>query len=262
MTRVRVELDAPAGLLPLSAGTYVIGRSETCDVVIESGRASREHARLVVTDTGATLEDLGSANGTFVNGERLSQPRELAHQDFIVIGDVAIDIMITPATEDAPDPQRPSVVMRAGRGEHQTSSTSNVAVHEVLEGLSNTQLAAGDVTQAERTLSGWLARTLTAALADKGRDRAAEAAALRCSVRLAVATLAAPWVDYVVSLAAATRQPIGASEATSLGPAIERVGVARSALDGYLKVLNALGAEAPPTALAAAERWSSRAVDR
>ncbi len=59
-----------AGLLiPLRRGTYIIGRS-TADIVIPDPNLSRAHARLVVTETAITIEDLGSANGTEVDGER------------------------------------------------------------------------------------------------------------------------------------------------------------------------------------------------
>ncbi len=260
MARVRVELDAPAGLLPLSPGAYVIGRAETCDVVVESGRASREHARLVVTEAGATLEDLSSANGTFVNGDRLESPRELANKDFIVIGDVAIDVMMTPSEETVPDPERPSVVMRTGKGVPQHISTSNVLVHDVLEGLANTQLAAGDVSQAERTLEGWLTRLRSNVDANQRRDLAGEDAAVRCSIKLAAATSSARWVDYAVGLCAAIGRPFNGDEAAILGPAIERAGVADTALEAYAQMLTEATADAVARALV--QRWAGRAVRR
>jgi ABC transport system ATP-binding/permease protein len=56
---------------PLEPGQYVIGRADTCDIPLRISKASRLHARLEVSDLGCTLEDLGSSNGTFYQGNRL-----------------------------------------------------------------------------------------------------------------------------------------------------------------------------------------------
>lgn len=66
-----VDSGAAAGtVVPLRRGTYTIGRSGT-RIVIPDPELSREHARLVVTDTRIMLVDLDSANGTYVDGERI-----------------------------------------------------------------------------------------------------------------------------------------------------------------------------------------------
>lgn len=57
-------------VVPLRRGSYSIGRSNT-EIVIPDADLSRAHARLVVTDTAITIEDLDSANGTEVNGDRV-----------------------------------------------------------------------------------------------------------------------------------------------------------------------------------------------
>ncbi|MEV8039077.1 FtsK/SpoIIIE domain-containing protein [Arthrobacter sp. NPDC080082] len=59
-------------LLPLRRGSYRLGRSGV-DLVIPDPGLSREHARLEITPASATLEDLGSANGTWVDGRRISK---------------------------------------------------------------------------------------------------------------------------------------------------------------------------------------------
>src|SRR5204862_5496335 len=70
--------------LPL--GESVLGRTPGCGVWIDSSGISRRHARVVVTDFGATLEDLGSKNGTYVGGRRIEGPVALANGDEICLG--------------------------------------------------------------------------------------------------------------------------------------------------------------------------------
>ncbi|MEE9096567.1 FtsK/SpoIIIE domain-containing protein [Pseudarthrobacter phenanthrenivorans] len=66
-----VDTGAAAGTsVPLRRGSYTIGRSGT-SIAIPDPELSREHARLVVGETDIVLIDLESANGTFVNGERI-----------------------------------------------------------------------------------------------------------------------------------------------------------------------------------------------
>jgi len=50
----------------------VLGRQAECDVLLTEGHTSRRHARLVQAEDGYWLEDLGSSNGTFINGNRIS----------------------------------------------------------------------------------------------------------------------------------------------------------------------------------------------
>lgn len=62
-----------------------IGRDAACDIVIDDLRVSRNHAQLIASTGGHDLLDLGSHNGTFVNGERISRVT-LSDQDVVSIG--------------------------------------------------------------------------------------------------------------------------------------------------------------------------------
>jgi pSer/pThr/pTyr-binding forkhead associated (FHA) protein len=73
-----------------AAGDVVIGRSSECQWAIPSSGVSRKHARVSRQGTDVTIEDLGSSNGTFVNGERLGAPRVLRDQDLVRLGSVEI----------------------------------------------------------------------------------------------------------------------------------------------------------------------------
>ncbi len=63
----------------------VIGRHPGCDVVVVEGTISRQHARVIHRSEGCFVEDLGSANGTFLNGRRVRRPTLLHDRDRIQI---------------------------------------------------------------------------------------------------------------------------------------------------------------------------------
>ena len=71
-------------------GENVIGRDEAATLWIDDSLVSRRHARILVDPTEAMLEDLGSKNGTLLNGQRIHSPAKLADQDLITIGPASI----------------------------------------------------------------------------------------------------------------------------------------------------------------------------
>lgn len=64
-------------------GDTIVGRSKNADLRIEEGYVSRRHARLWIESGGLMVEDLGSANGTFVNGAKVRAPTRLAPGDCV-----------------------------------------------------------------------------------------------------------------------------------------------------------------------------------
>ncbi len=72
--------------IELSDGEYSIGRSRDCDIPVSDDLVSRKHALLLVRNGRASIRDMGSRNGTFLNGNRISMERELTHLDQITVG--------------------------------------------------------------------------------------------------------------------------------------------------------------------------------
>ncbi len=68
-------------------GSYVIGRLDECDIVLPSSSVSRKHARIFIENDRCYIEDLGSANGVVVDGQRVIQRRDLGTASQIRIGD-------------------------------------------------------------------------------------------------------------------------------------------------------------------------------
>lgn len=76
-------LNTTSGNRILVAGSMVIGRSADCDLQVQEGLLSRRHAQVHVQPDGVWIEDLKSANGTFVNGARIQEKTRLAAGDRI-----------------------------------------------------------------------------------------------------------------------------------------------------------------------------------
>jgi DNA-binding winged helix-turn-helix (wHTH) protein len=70
----------------LAAGENVIGRDPRCAVWVDVSGVSRRHARIDVSPASVTIEDLGSSNGTFIAGRKVSAPRPLRDRDEIDLG--------------------------------------------------------------------------------------------------------------------------------------------------------------------------------
>lgn len=70
----------------LPRGTHLLGRDESAVLRIDSPWVSRRHAAITVDVSGASIVDLGSRNGTFVNGRRLEAASPLAHGDEVRLG--------------------------------------------------------------------------------------------------------------------------------------------------------------------------------
>lgn len=75
------------------AGPIVIGRTPGADIVIADDFISSQHARIVPSGDGALLEDLGSTNGTVLNGSRISSASLLDEGDEIELGTVTLKVV-------------------------------------------------------------------------------------------------------------------------------------------------------------------------
>lgn len=105
------------------SGPLVIGRSRSCDVTLASPDASRRHAEIVPVPSGHLLRDLGSTNGTLVNGERVDE-RPLASGDRIEIGNELLTFCHVDAALEPSD----------SAGEAQTQLRERPALGECIRG--------------------------------------------------------------------------------------------------------------------------------
>ena len=70
----------------------VLGRSSEADVLLDDPYASEFHMRLVASDNGLVLHDLGSTNGTYVNGRRITAPTTMRRGDTIQVGKTVMEV--------------------------------------------------------------------------------------------------------------------------------------------------------------------------
>lgn len=93
-------------------GQVVIGRQADCDIAVPSEEISRRHAQVRPTPDGLLVEDLGSANGTFINGKRvqtgLMRPGEELRLDTIRF------LLVAPGMEMPATPRAPAAAAKGG----------------------------------------------------------------------------------------------------------------------------------------------------
>ena len=82
------------GQVRLATGDNVLGRGRRVRVWLDSPTVSRRHAKIVLAGPSATLEDLGSRNGTFLRGERVTSAVALEDGDEIRVGSVQLEYRI------------------------------------------------------------------------------------------------------------------------------------------------------------------------
>lgn len=90
---VRYWLVWEARQVALTEGENVLGRAPDASVWIDAAGVSRHHARINAT-SAPTIEDLGSKNGTYVRGQRITKPQRLADGDQIRLGSVVVTFRV------------------------------------------------------------------------------------------------------------------------------------------------------------------------
>jgi hypothetical protein len=211
------EIDLPDGEL-------LIGRSPSCRVRIDHPAISRRHAKMMVLGSQVELEDLGSRNGVFVNGERLQGRQTIQVGDRIAIGNAEFQLV----RADEPNtlnPERTTGSIAVQRCPHcnrmfpsvldqcpscrvpalpspsldefaATTSTSDGSFH-VLSGVGDKALQMGRVEEAELLIGRNLKTLLTRVQGGERLDAPLFEDSCRRAMRLANATRRADWIVWL-----------------------------------------------------------------
>src|SRR5579884_3446241 len=84
---------------PLRPRETVVGRHASGDICLEAQAVSRQHARIVHDESAFFIEDLGSSNGTLVNGQVIRRRVPLSEKDTVQIGPYLFALRLTPPEE-------------------------------------------------------------------------------------------------------------------------------------------------------------------
>ena len=119
----------PGQEFDLEGEEWVLGRSPECDVVLESAAVSRRHL-IVRSDNGRfSVKDLGSRNGTYINGTRVQESAPLRNRDQVLICDILFEFLGDETEEplSGPDPEASSLLAMMADDAGETESASVMA---------------------------------------------------------------------------------------------------------------------------------------
>ena len=257
-TVVRFWLEYQGHSLELRSGAVVVGRSSSCHVVLDDGLVSRRHAQFVVSSKTVVIDDFGSVNGVYLNGERISGQRALRDGDRVQIGKQ--DFVLRSATkvvQDGPPPERfmaetlhgktlPRELVEAEKTREELTRRTDAL--DLLCGVADKVLALGRGDEAEKLLGTALNNLLKGVQGGSVLAPASAARAASYAVRIADATGRPRWIDYCFELYAAQARPLPGEVVDQLYVVLRKVnGVAISGFRVYLEKLRAVALSFSPT---------------
>ena len=101
--------------IKISVPRFIIGRGETAHLRPSSDLVSREHCEILVGDGSVIINDMGSRNGTFVNGKQLAQKHKAKSGDSLRVGRLQFEVVIDPVKASTKKPRVAGVVEAASR---------------------------------------------------------------------------------------------------------------------------------------------------
>jgi predicted component of type VI protein secretion system len=121
---------------PVHQGDSLLGRSPECLIILASERVSREHAVVRRIHCGLEIEDLGSRNGTWVNGTRIRRATVLEQGDEVRLGEDLLEVVLKP------NAQVPVTVSGVSSAISEEADRQRQVLHHVEQAMS--ELAPGD----------------------------------------------------------------------------------------------------------------------
>jgi hypothetical protein len=251
-------------------GALVVGRSPRCDVVIAHTQVSRTHCRLHVVGGAVTVEDLASANGLYVNGERVVAVRALADGDRLLLGTEELVVcsggqeasakvrrehMLTPERPMEHAVDIPAAWRRHTPGADQRIvTTRKTDAFATLGKLADRMLASGRHEAAAKILSGHMKSVLAGVREGREMPEEVIAGSIQYALKLASSRSEASWLDYVIDLHLALRRTLSQEVFDQLRLMMQRgVAVDWELLSRYKQVVRAAALDGSGTDRAVAE---------
>ncbi len=255
---MRFWLEYQGQTLDLAVGVVLVGRSSGCHIVLDDGLVSRRHAQFLVNAKAALVEDFGSVNGVYVNGERVAGQRTLRDGDRVLVGKQ--EFLLRSALQAARSitvPERfgaetlHGATMPRARPEPEKDRdelTRRADALELLCGVADKVLVLGRGDEAEKLLEAALTNLLTQAQQGASLAPASLARAASYAVRIADATGRPRWVDYCFALYSPQSRPLPVDVVDQLHLVVRKVnGVGLALFRGYLERLRGAAAGLSPS---------------
>jgi len=130
---VRVKKNGPAKIFPLAGSSILIGRHRYCNLRIPVPSVSRKHCQLSYNQGAWKIRDLGSQNGTFLNGKRIEEEAELQPGNSLTVGPLTFVLQI----DGQPDLNNPQQKEQGAKPQPQqaapTEKTEEKAADNLIE---------------------------------------------------------------------------------------------------------------------------------
>jgi pSer/pThr/pTyr-binding forkhead associated (FHA) protein len=160
--KLKVLSGKQAGVeIAIAGPRFTIGRGDDNHLRPHSDAISRHHCEVLIDGGAATVRDLGSRNGTFVNGQRISEQQRLKAGDKLTVGQLQFEVHLVP---ELGGPKRPKVLDAQDAAKRMKSESSAATHDDVASWLSESgpppavqdtqQLSAADTGQFARSDSG------------------------------------------------------------------------------------------------------------
>lgn len=130
-----IKADGATEVFTLESGEMLLGRETDCDIHLAFPGISRRHLRLVTVLDDTFLEDLGSRNGTFVNG-KLARKCALNDGDVVQVGEIELSFRKMAKNEARPEPGDPDATIVITPGQFGPRSRAARESGRPIEGVS------------------------------------------------------------------------------------------------------------------------------
>lgn len=245
----RVRLRRRGQELLLADGTYLLGRDASCHILLDDAKVSRRHAKLSVNADQVLVEDLGSMNGIYVNGVRVTAQQPLFDGDWLTAGNEELEVCIgelrrrTPArTLDEFTPVPPSSPREADKRISEppddADTTQRSRALEILASIADRALEADRLQDAEDLLKTTLLDVAQEASLGHAIEPDTLDFAVSYALRLARASAKPRWFDYALDLLKSQRASCPGDRAEELKATMQKLpSVDAERIRAYIRAL-------------------------
>lgn len=246
----------------MTEGIYLLGRDASCHILLDDAKVSRRHARINVRGEQVSIDDLGSMNGLYVNGVRLTGSQPLFDGDWLTAGSEELEVLIgdsnrrrsAASTQDeftpVPSSNEAETNRRVSEPPNDPETTQKSRALEILASIADRAIDAGRFDDAEDLLKTTLLDMAQEVSLGHELEQDSLDFAVRYALRLAQTSGTSRWFDFTVDLLKGQRAPCTQAIAASLRLTMK--GLASVDMDRLTTYAKALRQSGNATAVASA----------